>query len=40
MISKKCECGKEIEGYNENQVKYLMEQHQLSKKHKKYMDKK
>ncbi|GBE19375.1 hypothetical protein BMS3Abin17_00098 [archaeon BMS3Abin17] len=32
MIKKKCKyCEKEIEGYTEKQVDYLLEQHKLSK---------
>jgi len=33
MISKKCSlCGKEIEGYSNRQVNYMMEQHMLKHK--------
>jgi len=31
VISKKCDiCGKEIEGYNEKHVSYLIKQHKLT----------
>ena len=38
MITKKCKhCGKEITGYTENQVNYLLSQHLFSK-HKDYYE--
>lgn len=37
LYTKKCECGKIIEGLSESQVIHLLKQHKLGKEHKKQM---